>query len=100
MSTNNATTERPDYEYIEEDERSRILNSQTHRGPKTKAKRWTKEETDLFYQGLRRHGTDFETIAKMIPSRNRLEIKNMFNRQEKINPWKITDAVLCKNSSN
>ncbi|KAI9302442.1 hypothetical protein BJ944DRAFT_269932 [Cunninghamella echinulata] len=100
MSTSNATTERPDYEYIEEDERSRILNSQTHRGSKTKAKRWTREETDLFYQGLRRHGTDFETIAKMIPSRNRLEIKNMFNRQEKINPWKITDAVLCKNSSN
>ncbi|ORZ09925.1 hypothetical protein BCR42DRAFT_423365 [Absidia repens] len=84
-----------DYEVVEEDNTSKRINSHTHgKQHGTHGKRWTKDESDLFYQGLTQHGTDFEMISTMIPNRTRKEIKLMFNRQEKVCPWKVTASIM------
>ncbi|SAM05034.1 hypothetical protein [Absidia glauca] len=85
-----------DYEVVEEDSMTNRINSRTHGKQHftSPGKRWTTKEIDLFYSGIGKYGTDFEMIASIIPSRTRKEVKLMFNRQEKRNPTKITDAIM------
>ncbi|CAO3596155.1 unnamed protein product [Absidia cylindrospora] len=89
-----------DYEVVEEDNTSKRINSHTYgKQHGTRGRRWTKDESALFYEGLAQHGTDFEMISTMIPNRSRREIKLMFNRQEKVCPWKITASIMKKPNS-
>ncbi|KAI8323799.1 hypothetical protein GQ54DRAFT_257578 [Martensiomyces pterosporus] len=57
-------------------------------------KRWSKEETELFYQALRKYGTDFEMISGAMPGRSRYDIRNKFKAEEKIHGSWITTALL------
>ncbi|KAH6866538.1 hypothetical protein BKA58DRAFT_422257 [Alternaria rosae] len=56
-------------------------------------RRWDRELTDLFYEGLRSFGTDFQMISQMFPGFTRRSIKTKFTREERDNPDGIRAAL-------
>lgn len=62
-------------------------------GLRSNGTRWTEEETELFYKGLRMFGTDFEMVASLFPSKRRKEIKDNYTRELKFNPSKVEDNL-------
>lgn len=56
-------------------------------------KRWTPQSTEVFYQGLRSFGTDFQMIAHMFPGMTRRSIKTKFTREERENPDLVRDCL-------
>ena len=58
--------------------------------------KWTDEETRKFYKSLEIFGADFSMIAKLFPTRNRAQLKNKFNKEEKTNS-KLIDNAFNKN---
>jgi len=77
---------------VVEDEFSRITNNATF-GKREKALQWDYAATEIFYNGLRQFGTDFESIAKMLPPRSRRQIKLKFTKEEKNYPDRINKAL-------
>ena len=61
---------------------------------KLKSDPWGEEETDRFYEALKMFGTDFFLISKMFAPKTRKQIKLKFNREEKLDPTRITRALL------
>ena len=47
--------------------------------------RWDDQNTEMFYQGLKMFGTDFNMIANMIPGKNRRQVKLKYNFEERLN---------------
>ncbi|KAG2393363.1 hypothetical protein C9374_006894 [Naegleria lovaniensis] len=58
-----------------------------------KGERWTKEEVELFYNGLRQFGMDFSMISRLFPKRTRREIHQKYKSEEKKNKKKIEFAL-------
>ncbi|RMZ70978.1 transcription factor TFIIIB component [Pyrenophora seminiperda CCB06] len=56
-------------------------------------RRWNAELTELFYQGLRSFGTDFQMISQMFPGFTRRSIKTKFTREERENPVAVKEAL-------
>ncbi|KAI4929041.1 hypothetical protein J4E85_005665 [Alternaria conjuncta] len=56
-------------------------------------RRWTTDLTNLFYEGLRSFGTDFQMISQMFPGFTRRSIKTKFTREERDNPDDIRAAL-------
>ncbi|KAL6706701.1 hypothetical protein ACN47E_005243 [Coniothyrium glycines] len=56
-------------------------------------KRWTIDSTDLFYQGLKSFGTDFQMISQMFPGSTRRSIKTKFTREEREHPQRVKEAL-------
>ncbi|KAG5519767.1 hypothetical protein PMAC_000040 [Pneumocystis sp. 'macacae'] len=79
-------------ELIEENDLSRKVNSASW-GKREKSDRWSKEDTQKFYNALSQWGTDFGVICKMFPNRSQRQIKNKFNSEEKKYPEKIDIAI-------
>ncbi|KAL8796058.1 MAG: hypothetical protein Q9195_001634 [Heterodermia aff. obscurata] len=73
---------------IDETELSRRINSSSWLKV-DKSGGWNEALTDQFYDGLRMFGTDFYMISKMFPGRTRHSVKLKFNKEEKLNGWKI-----------
>ncbi|KAF1915742.1 hypothetical protein BDU57DRAFT_518867 [Ampelomyces quisqualis] len=61
-------------------------------------KRWTRDDTELFYQGLQNFGTDFQMISHMFPGATRRSIKLKFTREERDDPQRVRDALLGKST--
>lgn len=76
---------------LAETKRSTRLTSMSFRTKNHTAK-WTEDETRKFYKSLEIFGADFSLIAKLFPTRNRDQLKNKFNKEEKTNSKKIDDA--------
>ena len=75
-------------EAVDETENTRRINSASW----LKVDRsggWNEVLTDQFYEGLRMFGTDFNMISKMFPGRTRHSVKLKFNKEERLNGWKI-----------
>ncbi|KAJ2712073.1 hypothetical protein H4R19_002944 [Coemansia spiralis] len=81
-------------ELVDESERPRFINSLTYVKKRGSRRRWRLDETELFYQQLRRFGSDFEMIASVMPNRCRYDIRNKFKLEERKNPQRITDTLL------
>ncbi|KAK9696449.1 hypothetical protein K7432_012455 [Basidiobolus ranarum] len=90
----NGSTEPMDV--IEESAADRYVNSGTYLR-RIKSQRWTPKETEVFYQGLAKWGTDFSLIAFMLPNRTQKHIKYKFKKEEQINPSRITEALVRRN---
>lgn len=61
---------------------------------KTTKVRWSKEETELFYQGIREFGSDFLMIQKLhFPGRTRHQIKLKYKKEERENPDTLHAAL-------
>jgi transcription factor TFIIIB component B'' len=50
------------------------LNSSTYANY-TKAEKWTREDTEFFFQALQQFGSDFSLIQRLFPGRSRRQIK-------------------------
>lgn len=55
----------------------------------TPFKKWSKEETDMFYKGLECFGTDFSLLSYVFPGRNRNQLKNKLHKEENMNSDKV-----------
>ncbi|KAK4051399.1 hypothetical protein OIV83_002883 [Microbotryomycetes sp. JL201] len=84
---------------VEEDNRDRFVNYSTH-SRHARPNKWTAEETELFYEGVRQFGTDFEMIAGLFPDRDRAQIKKKWTKEDKMYPQKITAAFNGKKAIN
>lgn len=87
---------------IVENQKPYKLTSMSFRTRNNTAK-WTPEETKKFYKAIEIFGADFSLIAKLFPTRNRDQIKNKFNKEEKVNVARMNEAfkrntVLAKRS--
>ncbi|CAO2649365.1 Nn.00g067500.m01.CDS01 [Neocucurbitaria sp. VM-36] len=98
-----ADREIADYEIIEDrDITSRITSRSFMKNNKRfpndfvlpgQGRRWNRDSTDLFYQGLKSFGTDFQMISHMFPGSTRRSIKTKFTREERENPERIREAL-------
>jgi len=72
------------YDVVYENNEVRNSNYQRFRR-RTPRGSWTQDETDKFYDALRKYGTDFTLITMLFPGRTRSQIRNKFKREEKEN---------------
>jgi hypothetical protein len=68
------------------------LNSATYANY-TKAEKWSREDTEFFFQALRQFGTDFSLIQRLFPGRTRRQIKKKYLAEDKLNPERVEEAV-------
>jgi transcription factor TFIIIB component B'' len=95
-------------EEVEEDDLTRKFNTQSlirmrRKDPQERIRnwdRWTMESTDIFYDCLRKFGTDFMVIAKCFPNRTRREIKSKFIREERDDPERVHAALMGARNGN
>ncbi|KAI1819255.1 hypothetical protein F4861DRAFT_156392 [Xylaria intraflava] len=57
---------------------------------------WPEEDTEKFYRLLGMFGTDFETISRLFPGKNRRAIKLKFNKEERLNPHRINATMMVR----
>ncbi|KAI9786863.1 MAG: Transcription factor TFIIIB component B [Geoglossum umbratile] len=79
-------------EQVEESTLTRPVNAGTW-GKREKTEPWGEASTDHFYNALRMFGTDFGMISKMFPDRTRRQIKLKFNKEEKTDSKRVTEAL-------
>ena len=84
---------RPLQEEQLEDELTRKTNSNSHL-KRISLIRWDAESTELFYNGLKMFGTDFEMISQLFPGRNRRHIKLKFVKEERADPKRLNEVLL------
>lgn len=65
---------------------------------KPATKRWTKEETEFFYQILKMCGTDFSMMSKYFTNRTRRMIVSKFHVEEKKNKKRIEECLASHES--
>ncbi|CAG9532981.1 unnamed protein product [Cercopithifilaria johnstoni] len=82
------------WETVEEDRSNKKLNSMSFRKrPFCRGNPWSELETDLFYDILRATGPDFGLMHEFFPSRTRLELKAKYNREERFNWTRLSQAL-------
>ncbi|KAF8323276.1 hypothetical protein DL93DRAFT_666313 [Clavulina sp. PMI_390] len=92
--------ERPDtfreenFERVFERDSDRFVNSLSHSKRHKGSARWTQAETAVFFHNLAMYGTDFESIARVMPGRTRAEVRNKFNAEDKRNEKLVTDYLM------
>lgn len=76
-------------EVVIETDRDKFTNFASHsRKPRTD--RWSPEETEQFYLGLRMFHTNFDLIARLLPNRTRTMVRNKYRAEDKNHPAKVT----------
>ncbi|KAM0842050.1 hypothetical protein ACQ4PT_058607 [Festuca glaucescens] len=75
------------------------LNYHSYMNRQTRA-RWTKSDTDLFYQGLQQFGSDFAMIQQLFPDKSRDQVRQKFKSEEKKHPMQVHDAILHRSKDN
>ncbi|XP_047095018.1 uncharacterized protein LOC124707413 isoform X3 [Lolium rigidum] len=75
------------------------LNYHSYMNRKTRA-RWTKSDTDLFYQGLQQFGSDFAMIQQLFPDKSRDQVRQKFKSEEKKHPMQVHDAIIHRSKDN
>lgn len=90
-----AEAENEDMVEVDENEFSHIITSGTYM-KRERSQVWDSIATATFYQGLAQFGTNFEMIAKLLPSRSRRQIKLKFNSEERKNPARLNKILMGK----
>ncbi|KAL5563052.1 hypothetical protein UlMin_032799 [Ulmus minor] len=70
-----------------------LVNYQSFITDKTPRTRWSKQDTELFYEAVRQFGTDFSMIQQLFPGRTRHQIKSKFKKEERQHPLLLSEAV-------
>ncbi|XP_056159561.1 uncharacterized protein LOC115675356 isoform X3 [Syzygium oleosum] len=60
---------------------------------KTPRTRWSKQDTELFYEGIRQFGTDLSMIKELFPKLTRQQIKLKFKKEERQNRLRLSEAL-------
>ena len=69
------------------------VNYQTYM-KKTPRTRWSKQETQVFYEGIQAFGINLSMVQQFLPERRTLhQIKLKYKLEERKNPLKIDDAL-------
>ncbi|KAG2244549.1 hypothetical protein Bca52824_093636 [Brassica carinata] len=68
------------------------VNYQTYMN-KTPRTRWSKQDTQLFYEGIQEFGGNLSMVQQLFPDRTRQQIKLKFKLEERRNPLKLNDAL-------
>ncbi|XP_059453368.1 uncharacterized protein LOC132183915 isoform X2 [Corylus avellana] len=63
---------------------------------KTPSTRWSKQDTELFYEAVRQFGTDFSMIQQLFPSRTRHQVKLKFKKEERQYPLRLSEALTSR----
>ncbi|XP_028764594.1 uncharacterized protein LOC114722677 isoform X2 [Neltuma alba] len=69
-----------------------LFNYQSFMDKKPRGK-WSKQDTELFYEAIRQFGTDFSMIQQLFPDRTRHQIKLKYKQEERQHPLLLSDAV-------
>ncbi|KAI0455521.1 hypothetical protein F5B21DRAFT_503333 [Xylaria acuta] len=86
-------------EEVEENDFTNLVNSASFAKRVQAPGNWTDEETEKFYRLLGMFGTDFETISRLFPGKNRRAIKLKFNKEVSRIPPAVTPPFNCFSSS-
>ncbi|KAG0486634.1 hypothetical protein HPP92_008729 [Vanilla planifolia] len=62
--------------------------------------RWSKMDTELFYQAIRQFGTNFEMIQLLFANRSRQQMKAKFKNEQRKHPLEIADALVNRGKDN
>ncbi|XP_031393250.1 uncharacterized protein LOC116204986 isoform X1 [Punica granatum] len=60
---------------------------------RTPSTRWSKQDTELFYEGIRQFGTDLSMIKELFPNLTRRQVKLKFKKEERQNPMRLFEAL-------
>ncbi|KAK4711528.1 hypothetical protein R3W88_006041 [Solanum pinnatisectum] len=71
---------------------SAYFNYQTYMD-KTPSTRWSKQDTELFYEAVQQFGTDLSLIQQLFPGRTRRQLKLKYKKEERQNPFRLHDAL-------
>ncbi|XP_073299711.1 uncharacterized protein [Primulina huaijiensis] len=74
------------------EESSICFNYQTYMD-RTPIARWSKQDTELFYEGVRQFGTDLSLIQQLFPGRTRRQVKLKYKKEERQQPLRLRDAL-------
>ncbi|KAJ8104994.1 hypothetical protein ONZ43_g7601 [Nemania bipapillata] len=83
-------------EEVEENDFTNLVNSASFAKRVQAPGNWTDEDTEKFYRLLGMFGTDFETISRLFPGKNRRAIKLKFNKEERIRPNRVNAAMMVR----
>ncbi|ORZ37009.1 hypothetical protein BCR44DRAFT_1498355 [Catenaria anguillulae PL171] len=88
-------TPQPTHVVEESAAHGRYYNQATHTrgGANRSGARWRPDELELFYEGLRKFGTNFEAIAMTIPGKTRVNVRNKYHSEAKRDAEKIDEAL-------
>ncbi|KAF7086143.1 hypothetical protein CFC21_089478 [Triticum aestivum] len=75
------------------------LNYHSYMNKQARAK-WSKSDTDLFYQALQQFGSDFAMIQQLFPDKSRDQVRQKFKTEEKKHPMQVHDAILHRSRDN
>ncbi|KAF9269547.1 hypothetical protein L218DRAFT_851011 [Marasmius fiardii PR-910] len=81
-----------EYERVIESDMTKFVNSGTY-GKRFRGSRWSKEETELFYDALAQYGENYELISYVLPGRDRKACKNKFKAEDKRDPGRINRCL-------
>lgn len=77
-----------------EDDDDTLINSHSYLPvSKLTKERWTRQETDLFYQILTNFGADFTFMAQCFQGRTRKQVKNKYLKEQKVDPARVREAM-------
>ncbi|TYJ54139.1 hypothetical protein B9479_005237 [Cryptococcus floricola] len=82
-------------EVVEVDDETRFVNSATF-GKNKRTQRWTKMETELFYQVLGETGENYTLMKAYFPGRDVRSLKLKGSRENKVNFDKMTQAIMSR----
>lgn len=74
-------------------ESHRKLTSATFAKRRVISNRWSKPETDLFYEALAMCGTDFSMIETLMPHRSRAQIKGKYKIEERSDAMRLAHTL-------
>eukprot|EP00268_Persea_americana_P030402 TRINITY_DN2942_c0_g1_i2.p1 TRINITY_DN2942_c0_g1~~TRINITY_DN2942_c0_g1_i2.p1 ORF type:complete len:764 (-),score=187.86 TRINITY_DN2942_c0_g1_i2:522-2813(-) len=60
---------------------------------RTPTERWSKSDTEMFYEAIRQFGSDFAMIQQLFPGRTRHQVKLKFKAEERKHPLQVNDAL-------
>ncbi|KAJ8126383.1 hypothetical protein O1611_g7254 [Lasiodiplodia mahajangana] len=83
-------------EEVEENDFTNLVTSASFAKRVQAPGNWTDEDTEKFYRLLGMFGTDFETISRLFPGKNRRAIKLKFNKEERLRPNRINAAMMVR----
>ncbi|KAL3626450.1 hypothetical protein CASFOL_029999 [Castilleja foliolosa] len=75
------------------------FNYQTYMD-KTHRTRWSKEDTEMFYNAVRQMGTDLAMIQQLFPGRTRRQLKLKYKKEEREHPMRLHDALTSRSKDN
>ncbi|WCJ30304.1 Homeodomain-like superfamily protein [Euphorbia peplus] len=67
---------------------------------KTPRSRWSKEDTEKFYEGIRQFGTDLSMIQQLFPGKTRHQMKLKYKKEERQYPLRLSEALSSRAKDN